>query len=83
MWIQRAYCDSSNCVAHGIWNLATSSAQFRLAVREAARAAGAALFVFTFSRSTLAPDAHPLPGEPFVFTGFSRRPQCFRLGTNC
>jgi ubiquinone/menaquinone biosynthesis C-methylase UbiE len=66
-------------VAHGIWNLAGSAAQFRAAVREAARAArpGAALFVFTFSRTTLAPDAAPVPGEPFVFTQFSGAPQCF------
>jgi len=36
-------------VAHGIWNLAKSSAEFRAAVREAARVAAkdAALFVFT------------------------------------
>ena len=36
-------------IAHGIWNLARSAAEFRDAVREAARvaAAGAALFVFT------------------------------------
>ena len=45
-------------VAHGIWNLASSSSQFRAAVREAARVArpGAALFVFTFSRTTIGPD---------------------------
>jgi len=66
-------------VAHGIWNLARSSAQFRAALREARRAAkpGAALFVFTFSRSTLPPDATPVAGEPFVFTQFSGQPQCF------
>jgi SAM-dependent methyltransferase len=66
-------------VAHGIWNLARSSAQFRAAVREAGRIArpGAALFVFTFSRNTLAPDARPVAGEPFVFTQFSGAPQCF------
>lgn len=46
---------------------------------EAARAArpGAALFLFTFSRHTLPPDAEPVPGEPFVFTQFSGEPQCF------
>ena len=40
-------------IAHGIWNLARSGAEFRRAVAEAARAAlpGAALFVFTFSRT--------------------------------
>ena len=43
-------------IAHGIWNLARSAAQFRAAIREAARVArpGAGLFVFTFSRTTLA-----------------------------
>lgn len=66
-------------VAHGIWNLARTASQFRAAVREAARAAapGAALFVFTFSRTTLAPAAEPVPGEPFVFTQFSGEPQVF------
>jgi SAM-dependent methyltransferase len=66
-------------VAHGIWNLARSAAQFRLAVREAARAAreGAPLFVFTFSRHTLPDEAEPVPGEAFVFTRFSGEPQCF------
>jgi SAM-dependent methyltransferase len=66
-------------VAHGIWNLARSSSEFRQAVREAARVArpGCALFVFTFSRSTLADSAIPLPGESFVFTQFSGQPQCF------
>ena len=66
-------------VAHGIWNLARSAAEFRRALREAARVArpGAGLFVFTFSRATLPPDAPPVPGEPFVFTQFSGEPQCF------
>ena len=66
-------------VAHGIWNLARSSAEFRQAVREAARVAapGATLFVFTFSRNTLPPEAEPVSGEPFVFTQFSGQPQCF------
>jgi SAM-dependent methyltransferase len=66
-------------VAHGIWNLAASTNEFRRAVREAARVArpGAALFVFTFSRNTLEPDAQPVPGEAFVFTQFSGQPQCF------
>jgi SAM-dependent methyltransferase len=69
-------------VAHGIWNLATSDAQFRRAVTEAARAAkpGAALFVFTFSRSTIAADAIPVHGERLVFTRFSGRPQIFLTG---
>lgn len=65
-------------VAHGIWNLARSTAQFRAAIREAARVArdGAALFVFTFSRETL-PHAQPAEGERFVFTQFADEPQIF------
>lgn len=66
-------------IAHGIWNLARSGAEFRQALREAtavARAA-AALFVVTFSRNTLPPEAEPVPGESFVFTQFSGQPQCF------
>jgi SAM-dependent methyltransferase len=66
-------------VAHGIWNLARSGAQFRSAVAEAARIArpGAGLFVFTFSRHTLPPEATPVAGETFVFTQFGGEPQCF------
>lgn len=66
-------------IAHGIWNLAASTQQFRQAVSEGARVAkpGAALFVFTFSRHTLPDAAAPVPGESFVFTQFSGRPQCF------
>lgn len=66
-------------VAHGIWNLARSGAELRRGVAEAGRAGrpGAGLFVFTFSRHTLAPDAEPVAGEPFVFTQFSGEPQCF------
>jgi len=66
-------------IAHGIWNLARSAAQFRDAVREAARVArpGAGLFVFTFSRTTLREGLEPLAGEHFVFTEFSGAPQCF------
>jgi SAM-dependent methyltransferase len=66
-------------IAHGIWNLARSAAEFRRALREAARVArpGAGLFVFTFSRTTLPPQTEPVPGEPFVFTQFSGQPQCF------
>lgn len=65
-------------IAHGIWNLARSAADLRRAVREAARVAriGAGLFVFTFSRHTLPPDAEPISGEPFVYTHFSGEPQC-------
>ena len=66
-------------IAHGIWNLARSAAQFRLALDEAARVAkpGAGLFVFTFSRNTFPPQTEPVTGEPFVFTQFSGEPQCF------
>jgi SAM-dependent methyltransferase len=66
-------------VAHGIWNLASTTAVFRAAVREAARVAkpGALCFVFTFSRHTLLPEATPVAGEQFVFTDFSGGPQCF------
>jgi SAM-dependent methyltransferase len=66
-------------VSHGIWNLATSTAQFRQAVRDAARVVrpGAILFLFTFSRTTLPQDAAPVEGEDFVFTGFAGTPQCF------
>lgn len=70
-------------VAHGIWNLARSSAEFRRGLAEAARAGrpGAGLFVFTFSRRTLPPAAEPVRGEPFVFTQFSGEPQCFLTET--
>jgi len=66
-------------IAHGIWNLARSAAQFRRALDEAARVAkpGAGLFVFTFSRNTFPPETEPVPGEPFVFTQFAGEPQCF------
>jgi SAM-dependent methyltransferase len=66
-------------IAHGIWNLARSAAQFRGALAEAARVArpGAGLFVFTFSRNTFPPETEPVAGEPFVFTQFSGEPQCF------
>ena len=66
-------------VAHGIWNLARSGAEFRRAVREAARVAkpGSSLFIFTFSRNTLPAAAGPVAGETFVFTQFSGAPQCF------
>lgn len=66
-------------VAHGIWNLARSGIEFRAAVAEAARVArpGAGLFVFTFSRHTLADDAVPDAGETFVFSSWNGEPQCF------
>lgn len=66
-------------VAHGIWNLARSGAEFRAAISEAARVSrpGAGLFVFTFSRHTLADDAMPDPGETFVFSSWNGEPQCF------
>ena len=66
-------------VAHGIWNLARSGDEFRKALREAARAAAtnARLFVFTFSRRTLAAAEQPIENETFVFTAFSGAPQVF------
>ncbi len=66
-------------VAHGVWNLARSTAEFRQALREAARVArpNATLFVFTFSRNTLLSTAESVAGEPFIFTQFSGEPQCF------
>lgn len=72
-------CGYDLIVAHGIWNLARSGDEFRRAVREAARAAAprARLFVFTFSRHTLMPDAEPVAGETFVYTQFSGQPQVF------
>jgi SAM-dependent methyltransferase len=70
-------------VAHGIWNLAKSEREFRGAIAEAARVAtpGARLFVFTFSRRTLAADATPVEGTSFVFTQFSGAPQVFLTST--
>ena len=75
--VRTASCDL--IVAHGIWNLARTGAQFRAALAEAARVAApaAALFVFTFSRNTFPPETAPVPGESFVFTQFSGEPQCF------
>lgn len=66
-------------VAHGIWNLARSGAEFRSAVSEAARVArpGAGLFLFTFSRHTLPADTRADPGETFVFSSWNGEPQCF------
>ncbi|HEY3350458.1 MAG TPA: class I SAM-dependent methyltransferase [Thermoanaerobaculia bacterium] len=66
-------------VAHGIWNLARSAAELRRAIAEAGRVArpGAGLFLFTFSRATLAPDDRSVAGEPFVFTQFAGEPQTF------
>ena len=66
-------------IAHGIWNLAHSGAEFRDAVKEAARVSrpGSGLFLFTFSRNTLPPDAQPDPGEVFVFSSWNGEPQCF------
>ena len=66
-------------VAHGVWNLARSGAEFRAGVAEAARVArrGAGLFLCTFSRHTLPPDAPPDPFESFVFSSWNGEPQCF------
>jgi ubiquinone/menaquinone biosynthesis C-methylase UbiE len=70
-------------VAHGIWNLARSDAEFRRGVREAARVSrpGAALFVFTFSRATLSPGAQPAEGQSYTFTEYSGEPQIFLTET--
>jgi SAM-dependent methyltransferase len=75
--IADATCDL--VIAHGIWNLATSDVMFRRAVADAARVArpGAALFVFTFSRHTLPPQAAPLAGETLTFDQFAGVPQIF------
>ena len=66
-------------VAHGIWNLARSDAEFYHATTEAARVAapGARLFVFTFSRHTLPSSVAGVAGQRFVFTQFSGEPQIF------
>lgn len=66
-------------VAHGIWNLARSDAEWHRAVAEASRIAapGARLFVFTFSRHTLPIECEPVAGEQFTFTQFSGSPQIF------
>ena len=66
-------------VAHGIWNLARSTAEFRAAIDEAARVArsGAGLFLFTFSRRTLPAEARPDPGEAFVYSSWNGEPACF------
>ena len=70
-------------IAHGIWNLARTGAEFRSAVRNAARVArpGAGLFLFTFSRRTLPPGAAPDPGEAFVFSSWANEPHCFLTET--
>lgn len=66
-------------IAHGIWNLARSDAEFRAAAGEAARVAapGAALFVFTFARRTVPATAASVPDQQLVFTEFSGEPQIF------
>ena len=79
--VQHRSCDV--IIAHGIWNLAQSDDEFRAALRDAARtaAATARLFVFTFSRRTLPPDAPALNGQRFTFTQFSGHPQIFLTAT--
>jgi SAM-dependent methyltransferase len=66
-------------IAHGVWNLASTDAELRAAMAEAARVArpGAALFIFTFSRAMLAPDAQPADGQRFVFPGPDGQPHAF------
>jgi len=70
-------------IAHGIVNLARSTAEFRRALAELARVArpAAGLFVFTFSRNTIPAEAKPVADEEFVFTEFSGHPQCFLTDT--
>jgi len=66
-------------IAHGVWNLAGSDRQLEAAMAEAARVARpkAGLFVFTFSRNTLADDVEPAPGQRYAFTEFAGTPQTF------
>lgn len=67
-------------VAHGIWNLARSAPEFRAAVAEAGRVArpGAGLFVFTFSRTTLATrDPDGATDDPLADASWNGEPCCF------
>lgn len=66
-------------VAHGIWNLSISDQELRAGIAEAARvsAPGATLFLFTFSRNTLAKHLKPVEGQRFIYTEFNGEPQCF------
>ena len=66
-------------IAHGIWNLARSAAQFRRAsARRPAWPSQAQDCSCSPSRATrFPPQTEPVPGEPFVFTQFSGEPQCF------
>ncbi len=66
-------------VAHGIWNLARSDAEFRTAVNEAARVAreSARLFVYTFSRRALPVRASAAAGQRFIFRGTSGDEHCY------
>lgn len=66
-------------IAHGIWNLATSDAEFRSGVAEAARVAkpGAGLFLFTFSRHTIPDNAPSVADQEYIYTQFGDEPQCF------
>ena len=66
-------------IAHGIWNLAQSDEEFRMAIRESSRALkpGGALFVATFSRQTLPLHACATPRNRFTFNDFAATPQCF------
>lgn len=66
-------------VAHTIWNLAGSLDEFRRALAEAARiaAAGASLFVVTFSRAMLQPDLEPVAGELYAYREMATQPQTY------
>ena len=66
-------------VCHGVWNLARTEHELRGAIAEAARVAdsGSALYLTTFSRNTLPPEAAPVTGSDFIFTDFNNEPQTF------
>jgi ubiquinone/menaquinone biosynthesis C-methylase UbiE len=66
-------------IAHGIWNLAHSDEEFRAGIADAARVLkpGGALFLSTFSRHTIPPDARAVLPNRFTFTQFSGSAQCF------
>ncbi len=66
-------------ISHGVWNLARTEQELRSAMSEAARvlADGAVLYLTTFSRNTLPPDALPVSGSRFIFTDFNNEPQTF------
>lgn len=66
-------------ISHGVWNLARTEQELRSAMSETARVAadGAALYLTTFSRNTLPPDALPVSDSSYIFTDFNNEPQTF------